>query len=148
MADLKLPRLNKAIVVGRITRDLELKYTPNGTAVINFTIAVDRRYKDESGEWQTSTSFIDVVAWTYQAENVSKNARKGSAVLVEGRIETRSYVDSNNINRKAFEIVAENVQALEWPDRGEAPIEEPPLPPEPAGLAKPSEEATNDDVPF
>jgi len=147
MADLKLPRLNKAFIAGRITHDLELKYTPSGKAVLRFNVAVDRNYKDESDQWQKSTSFIDVVAWTYLAENLSNKARKGSAVLVEGRIETRTYVDSNNVNRKSFEIIADSVQTLELQDRtAEVPNEEPPLPPEPD--EKPADDATNDDVPF
>lgn len=141
-----MPRLNKAFIAGRITHDLELKYTPNGKAVLRFNVAVDRSYKDETDQWQTVTSFIDVVAWTYLAENLNKNARKGTAVLVEGRIEVRSYVDSNNVNRKAFEIIADNIQTLEWPDRtADGAIEEAPLPPEPG---KAADNATNDDVPF
>ncbi|MCK9309221.1 MAG: single-stranded DNA-binding protein, partial [Candidatus Cloacimonetes bacterium] len=64
MADLKLPRLNKFIVSGRIGNDIELKYTPKGTPVVRFVIASDRSYKDESDQWQTVTSWIDCVAWS------------------------------------------------------------------------------------
>jgi single-strand DNA-binding protein len=64
---------------------------------------MDRNYKDEMDQWQSVPVYIDVVAWSYQAENICKIAHKGTAVLLEGRINTRSYVDSNNINRKVFE---------------------------------------------
>ena len=146
MADLKLPSINKVMVSGRITNDLELKFTPKGTAVLMFTVANDRRYKDESETWQVATTFIDVVAWTYTAENVAKNCHKGSAVLVEGRLEARSYVDSNNINRRVWEIIADTVHQLEWKPKGDAGHQDMDAP-------LPSEEPTQsptakDDVPF
>jgi len=148
MADLKLPRINKVMISGRITNDLELKYTPKGTAVIRFTVASDRGYKDESGVWQNTTTYIDVVAWTYTAEMVSKQCHKGSAVIVEGRLESRSYVDSNNVNRKIWEIIADSIHTLEWgPRDGSEPAtmsgDEPPLPSEEAIHTQ-----TKDDVPF
>lgn len=145
MADLKMPRINKAMIAGRITHDLELKFTPKGTPVLRFNVAVDRRYKDESDQWQTSTSFIDVVVWSERAEGIAKQARKGTPVLVEGRIETRSYTDNSGNNRKSFEIIAENVQTLEWaPKEGEAAPEDAPLPEEEPHAAS----QTKDDVPF
>lgn len=148
MADLRLPRFNKVFVSGRIANDIELKFTPKGTPVMRFTIASDRRYRDESGEWQSATSWIDCVAWTYQAEAIEKNARKGSAVLVEGRLETNTWTDQNNVNRKQTEIIVENVHFLEWKDRqdGSAPASDDiPLPSEEPRTAT---QTTNDDVPF
>ncbi len=148
MADLKLPRLNRVFISGRITHDLELRFTPKGTPVIRFTVAMDKRFKDESDQWQQSTIYVDVVAWSNWAESVSKQAHKGSALLVEGRIETRSYVDANNINRKVFEIIAEYIHFLEWKPRaeGEASAEdEVPLPEE---HPQPAAQTTADDVPF
>ncbi|NLK49116.1 MAG: single-stranded DNA-binding protein [Candidatus Cloacimonetes bacterium] len=143
MADLKLPRLNKIFIAGRITHDLELKYTPKGTPVLRFSLASDRRYKDDTGEWQTQTTFVDIVVWSYAAENIHKQAKKGTAVLVEGRLEIRSYVDQNNQNRRIAEIVADNVQTLEWGPRDEGTAgEDIPLPQEPQAPA------TKDDVPF
>ncbi len=145
MADLKLPRINKAMIAGRIVNDLELKFTPKGTPVLKFRVAVDRPFKDDSDQWQQSTSFIDVVLWSERAERLANNAHKGSAVIVEGRIETRSYTDNNNINRTAFEIIADNVQTLEWkPKDGEAAPEDAPLPEEEPHAAS----QTKDDVPF
>lgn len=147
MADLRLPRLNRVIVSGRITHDLELKFTPKGTPVLRFSLASDRGYRDESGEWQTQTSFLDVVVWSDRAENLSKQAAKGTAVLVEGRIETRTYTDQNNMNRKVWEIIADNVQPLEWRPRedGSVSSEDIPLPNDPSS-AEPTN--TTDNLPF
>ena len=147
MADLKLPRLNKAFIAGRVTQDLELKYTAKGSPVVRFTVAMDKRYKDESDQWQTVPIYVDVVVWSNQAENICKQAHKGTAVLVEGHIETRSYTDSNNVSRKVFEVIADYVQTLEWKPRpeGEAVDEEPPLPEE---RPQPAAQTTADDVPF
>jgi len=148
MADLRLPRLNKVFIAGRITQEPELRYTPKGTPVVRFTVVMDRNYKDEMDQWQSVPVYIDVVAWSYQAENICKIAHKGTAVLVEGRINTRSYVDSNNINRKVFEIIADHIQSLERIPKaeGEGVEEEVPLPEdEPNYVAEP---VTDDDVPF
>ena len=99
MADLKIPRLNKCIFSGRIGNDVELKYTPKGTPVVRFVVACDRRYKDETEQWQTATSWIDCVAWRKWAEFIANQTHKGSAVIVEGRIETRNWTDQNNQNQ-------------------------------------------------
>ena len=148
MADLKLPRLNKVFIAGRITQEPELRYTPKGTPVVRFTVATDRRYKDEMDQWQSMPMYIDVIAWSNQAENICKIAHKGTAVLLEGKIDTRSYVDSNNNNRKVFEIIADHIQSLERIPKaeGEGVEEEVPLPEEePNYVAEP---VTDDDVPF
>jgi single-strand DNA-binding protein len=147
MADLKLPRLNKAFIAGRITQDLELRYTPKGTPTVRFTVAMDKRFKDESDQWQSVPIFVDVVAWSNNAENLCKSAHKGSAILVEGRIESRSYTDQNNVNRKVFEIIAESIQTLEWKPKGEgeAPEDDSHLAEEPT---HPANQGTMDDVPF
>ena len=147
MADLKLPRLNRVLIAGRITRDLELKYTPKGIPVVNFSVAMDKRFKDESDQWQSASVFVDVVAWNHLAENICKQANKGTAVMVEGKIDVRSYTDQNNVSRKIFEIIADFIQTLEWKPKpeGEGQPEEVPLPEEPP---HPAGEATKDDVPF
>ena len=149
MADLRLPRLNRIVICGRITHDLELKFTPKGTPVLRFSLASDRGYKDESGQWQTQTSFIDVVVWSERAENLTKYAGKGIAVLVEGRLESRTYVDQNNQNRKIYEIVADSVQAMEWRPRedGSTQAEDIPLPQEP-NVAAEAPANTTDNLPF
>ncbi len=150
MAEIRVPRLNKVMLSGRITNDIELRYTAKGTAVVKFTLAVDKNFKDSAGQWQSQTSFLDVVAWEKWAEAVNNNAHKGSPVIVEGRIDARTYVDKDNNNRKAVEITAEYIQFLEYKPRSDSdsPLdshEDVPLPDE-SSVPKP--QVTNDDVPF
>ena len=97
---------NKAILVGRITADPELKTTPKGVSVCSFTVACDRRFTDKDGN--RDTDFIDVVAWRNAAEFASKFFTKGKAIGVDGSIQTRKYTDKNGNNRVAFEVVADN----------------------------------------
>ena len=102
--------LNKAILMGRLTRDPELRYTPNGNVpVVTFTVAIDRRYSGgNSGERQTD--FINVVAWRKTAEFVSQWFNKGSMIIVTGSIQTRNWQDKNGNNRTSIEVVADEVQ--------------------------------------
>ena len=99
--------LNKAIVMGRLTRDPELRRTQSGTAVTSFTLAVDRDFKSQSGEKETD--FIDIVAWRSTAEFVSKYFTKGRMAVVSGRLQIRNWTDKEGNNRKAVEVVADNV---------------------------------------
>lgn len=103
--------LNRVVLVGRLTRDPELRYTPNGVAVTNFTLAVNRTFSNKQGEREAD--FINCVVWQKPAENVANYLKKGSLAGVDGRIQTRSY--DNNEGRKVFitEVVAESVQFLE-----------------------------------
>jgi single-strand DNA-binding protein len=113
MADLKIPNLNRVILAGRLTRDPEVRFTPGGVPVANFSIAVNRRFKDkQSGEWRDDTAFIDVVAWQQLAERCRDSLHKGSAVVVEGRIQTRTWETQDGQKRKAFEINAQSVDFL------------------------------------
>ncbi len=99
--------LNVAIIMGRLVADPELRHTPNDIAVTSFTVAVDRSYVKAGAERQAD--FIDVVAWRSTADFVCKYFRKGSAIVVQGSLQTRSYTDSQGNKRKAVEIVADNV---------------------------------------
>lgn len=99
--------LNVAVIMGRLVADPELRHTPNDVAVTSFTLAVDRSYVKSGTERQAD--FIDVVAWRNTAEFVSRYFRKGQMMAVQGSIQTRTYTDSNGNKRKAFEIVADNV---------------------------------------
>ena len=99
--------LNKIILMGRLTRDPELRRTESGTAVCSFSIAVDRDFKSKNGEKETD--FIDIVAWRATAEFVSKYFQKGSLIAIEGSLQTRQYQDKNGNNRTAVEVVANNV---------------------------------------
>ncbi len=98
--------LNRAVVMGRLSADPELRYTPNNVAVATFTLAVGRSYVKQGAERQTD--WIDIVAWRQTAEFISKYFKKGQLMAVEGTIQTRMYEDKNGNKRKAVEIVAEN----------------------------------------
>ena len=99
--------LNKFIIMGRLTRDPELRRTASSTAVAGFTLAVDRDFKSQNGE--KSTDFIDVVAWRNTAEFVAKYFTKGRMAVVEGRLQIRDWKDKDGNNRRSAEVVAENV---------------------------------------
>ncbi len=103
--------MNKVIVIGRLTRDPELRHTPNGTPTCNITVAVDRPVLDQNGQRQAD--FIPVVAWNKQAENITKYLVKGRLVAVDGRIQTRNYDDKDGKRVYVTEVVANNVQFLE-----------------------------------
>lgn len=100
--------LNKIFVMGRLTRDPELRQTPNGINVASFSIACDRDFKDKStGERQTD--FIDIVAWRQTADFVSRYFAKGRMAIVEGRLQIRTWQDQNGNNRRTAEVVADNI---------------------------------------
>src|SRR3989339_238793 len=101
---------NKAIVLGRLTRDPEQRALPSGQAVVNFSIATSRFYKDNSGAKQTSTDFHNIVAFGKLADICARYLKKGGLVLVEGRIQTRSWQDKDNNRRSRTEIVMESMQ--------------------------------------
>ena len=99
--------LNKIILMGRLTRDPELRRTQSGTAVTSFSIACDRDFKSQSGEKETD--FIDIVAWRSTAEFVSKYFTKGRMAVVEGRLQIRDWTDREGGKRRSAEVVADNV---------------------------------------
>jgi single-strand DNA-binding protein len=124
--------LNTVILIGRLTRDPELRYTGGGTAVASFTLAVDRPFNNQQGERETD--FIDIVCWRQLAEQVSQHLTKGRLVAVEGRLQIRSYETQDGQRRKVAEVVANTVRFLDRP-RAAASAES-----EPA--------ADDDEVPF
>lgn len=99
--------LNRIVLMGRLTRDPELRRTGSGTAVSSFSIAVDRDFKGQSGEKETD--FIDIIAWRNTAEFVSKYFTKGRMAVVEGRLQIRDWKDKEGNNRRSAEVVADNV---------------------------------------
>ena len=103
--------LNKVILIGRFTRDPELRSTPQGTSTCSFSLAVDRNYAKAGGERQTD--FINCVAWRQTAEFISKYFAKGNLVCVEGSIQTRSWKDNDGNNRYATEVVVDQVYFVE-----------------------------------
>ena len=102
--------LNRIVIIGRLTRDPELKTTTNGTAVASFTLALDRTYKNANNERETD--FIPVVVWRQQAETCAQYLSKGKMAAVEGRLQIRSYEDKEGHKRTAAEVVADNVRFL------------------------------------
>lgn len=110
--------LNRAILMGRLTADPDLRQTPSGVSVTVFRIAVDRNYAKDR---ERQTDFIDIVAWRGTAEFVTKYFRKGSMIIVEGSIQTRNYEDKNGNKRTAVEVVANNVQLVGSKKQEDAP---------------------------
>ena len=104
--------VNKAILVGRLGRDPETRFTGGGQAVANFSLATDRSYKDRNGETQKKTEWHKIVAWGKLAEIIQKYVKKGSLIYIEGRIETREWQDKEGQKRTSFEIVASNFRML------------------------------------
>lgn len=103
--------MNHVVLIGRLTRDPELRYTPNGVAVANFTLAVDRRFTNQAGERETD--FIPIVVWQKLAETCANHLHKGRLVAVDGRLQIRSYETQDGQKRRVAEVVAGNVQFLD-----------------------------------
>ena len=100
--------LNRIILMGRLTRDPELRHTQSGTAVASFTLAVDRDFKSRDGG-ERATDFIDIVAWRSTAEFVSKYFTTGRMAVVEGRLQSRDWTDRDGGKRRSAEVIADNV---------------------------------------
>lgn len=103
--------INRVVLVGRLTRDPELRRTQNGTAVASFTLAIDNRIKDENGD--KTTSFIPCVVWNQQAENCVRFVHKGSLVGIEGRLNQRTYQNKEGNNVQVIEVMCDSVQYLD-----------------------------------
>ncbi|RKY38173.1 MAG: single-stranded DNA-binding protein [Candidatus Omnitrophota bacterium] len=103
--------LNKVFLIGNLTRDPELRYTPGGTAVVSFGIAVNRVFRDSSGEKKEETCFVRVVAFGKQAESCNQYLTKGRLVFVEGRLQNRSW-ESNGHKHNTLDVIADRVQFL------------------------------------
>jgi single-strand DNA-binding protein len=107
---------NQVNIVGNLTDDPELRYTPNGAAVCKFRVAVNRRYKDESGQWKDGeTSYFSVNAWRTLAENVAESLTRGTRVVVTGRLQQRSWETQEGDKRTVIEIEADEIgPSLRW----------------------------------
>jgi len=134
--------VNKAILIGNLGADPELRYTPGGAAVASFSLATTEKYKNKDGELQERTDWHNIVCWGRQAEIANEYLKKGSPVYIEGRIQTRSYDDKDGIKRYRTEIITRQMQLLGGrqssapPSQGQAPHPEPEIP------------ADDDDLPF
>ena len=106
--------VNKAFLMGNLTRDPELRYTANGLAVAGFGLAINRKYK-QNNEWKEEVCFVDITVWGKQAENCAEYLNKGNSVFVEGRLNYRSWETEQGQKRNKLEIVASNVQFLSRP---------------------------------
>ena len=112
MADLKMPEINYVIVAGNLTKDPIFRQTNNKTPVVNFSVASNRRYKDSSNQWQEDVCYIGIVAWNRLAESCKDRLKKGSAVLVDGELQSRSWKTEEGHNRSIVEIKARRIQFL------------------------------------
>jgi len=153
--------LNKCMIIGNLGRDPEMRYTPSGQPVTQFTVAVNRNYKNQAGEWQEETEWFRIVAWGPLAERTAEYLRKGRKVYVEGRLQTRQWEGQDGQKRYTTELVANTVTPLDPRPRDEVPVDESgatptrekapaaPAEPAPAAPAEPAPEYTDlDDLPF
>ncbi|MGD1006936.1 MAG: single-stranded DNA-binding protein [Ignavibacteriaceae bacterium] len=112
MADLKMPEINYVIVAGNLTKDPVFRQTTNSTPVVNFSIASNRKYKDSTNQWQEDVCYIGIVAWNKLAESCRDRLKKGSAVLVDGELQSRCWKSDEGHNRSIVEIKARRIQFL------------------------------------
>ena len=142
--------LNQVFLMGNLTRDPELRQTPNGQNVTSFSLALNRAYKDQSGEWQEATDYIDCVCWGPLAERVAQYLSKGRRCLVQGRLQSRSW-EQDGAKRSKVEVLANDVTFLDSRGAGgdggfdaNATTDSPSA--APADKPKPSKKASKDDV--
>lgn len=110
--------LNQVILMGNLTRDPELRQTPTGQSVCSFSLALNRSYKDKSGEWQEATDYVDITAWAGLGERVSQYLSKGRRCLVQGRLQSRSW-EQDGQKRSKVEVLASDVTFLDGRSAGE-----------------------------
>lgn len=141
MADFKMPDINSVMIAGNLTTAPSFRRTTNGTPVANFNIASNRRFKDNTGQWRENVCYVGVVAWYKLAESCAENLQKGSAVLVDGELQSRIWKNDDGSSKNVVEIKARRIQFLNkrhpsgelMPDAVEldsAALDEPHEPPE------------------
>jgi len=108
-----MPNLNKVFLMGNLTRDPELRYTPNGTAVADIGLAVNRKWRGKDGETREETLFVDITAWARSAEIICEYMRKGRALFVEGRLQLDTWEAQDGSKRSKMRVVVENFQFLD-----------------------------------
>ncbi len=149
--------LNKVMLIGRVTQDPEVRTTPNGTSVANFSIATNLTWVDKQGQKQDKAEFHNIVAWRKLAEICGQYLRKGSKIYLEGRLETRSWEDQSGVRKYRTEVIADNMIMLDRKsdNSGGRSGYEAPLPQEiptinvPMGSGQSTEEEINvEDIPF
>lgn len=147
-----MANFNKVILMGNLTRDPELRYTPKGTAIARLGIAVNRRWTSESGDQREETTFVDVDAFGRQAETLGQYMKKGRPIFIEGRLRLDSWEDKQSgQKRNKLSVVLENFQFLgsgQRDDSGEAPARPRPAPAAAASSNTDAPPPEEDDVPF
>jgi single-strand DNA-binding protein len=144
-SNLRLPEQNNVTLVGRLTHDPEVRFTAKGQTVTRFSVAVNRRFKDTSGNWQDNASFVPVVVWGDAATRCGERLKKGSPVHVEGRLQSRSWETKEGQKRNSLDVIARRVQFLARVSEGdEAEVEETTAPPAAGGGAA----ASDEEIPF
>ena len=119
MANLKMPEVNTVMIAGNLTKDPTLRHTRNGTPVANFSIASNRRFRNSENEWQEDVCYVGVVAWNRLAESCKAKLTKGSAVMIEGELQSRSWHLDDGSSRSAVEVKARRIQFLSRRDQDE-----------------------------
>jgi len=132
--------LNRAQIIGNLTRDPEMRYTPNGQAVSHFSVATNRRWKNQDGSDGESVEYHEIVVWGKVAETITPMLKKGEPVFVEGRLQTRSWEGQDGVKRNKTEITAENVIVLGAKGKGGGSYS-----PKPESGANPVEEISQSD---
>jgi len=112
MAELRMPEINSVVIVGNLTKDPTIRETSNNTPVVNFHVAVNRRYKDSNNQSQEDVCYIGVVAWNKLAESCKNHLKKGHAVLIDGELQSRTFKTDDNKSRTIVEIKAKRIQFL------------------------------------
>jgi single-strand DNA-binding protein len=112
MADFKMPDINSVLIAGNLTTAPSFRRTTNGTPVANFYIASNRRFKDNTGQWRENVCYVGVVAWYKLAESCAENLQKGSAVLVDGELQSRIWKNEDGSSKNVVEIKARRIQFL------------------------------------
>ena len=152
--------VNKVILIGRLGRDPELKYTPSGAAMAKFSLATDENFKDKTGEKQNRTEWHNIVAWNKLADICGEYLTKGKLVYIEGSIRSRQWQDQSGNKRTAYDIIANQMQMLgsksdsdrmpggssDRPAPAERPA--PPVPPTAEPISPPEPEISDEDIPF
>lgn len=108
-----MSNLNKAMVIGNLTKDPEIKTTPNGVTVANFGVATNMAWTDQAGQKQEKVEFHNIIAWKKLADIIGRYLKKGSKVYIEGRLETRDWTGQDGVKRYRTEIIAENMIMLD-----------------------------------
>lgn len=150
--------LNKAMIIGRVTQDPELRTIPSGHNVCSFSVATNRRWKDKQGQQQDVAEFHNVVAWRGLADTIAQYVKKGSKLYIEGRLQTRSWDDQNGVKKYRTEIICDSMIMLDSKGSQSAAPQAAPVPaPQPAApggnnapqtAANPDEEISVEDIPF